>query len=275
MENYETILIEYLDFCKRQKRLDAKTIRAYRADLEHLFSSISPTDPTDASPQALEGYIKELHEKYQPRTVKRKIASAKAFYHYLESHEIICNNPWLRVQSKFREPLILPRIITLDTVQTLLAFIYAQIENGKTLYRRRNAIRDVAVCELLFATGIRIFELCSLTPYDVDLFGGTVLIRGKGAKERVLQIGNRHVHDAPVKYKASYSGEISQCGRFFANQSGHPFSDQAVRRMLNYYTNLSGINQHITPHMWRHTFATSLLDADVDIRYIVYCKIKM
>ena len=76
-------------------------------------------------------------------------------------------------------------------------------------------------------------------------------------------------YDVRLKeYRLDFSKEIANCGHFFANQSGHPLSDQTVRRIINKYTSLASISQHITPHMFRHTFATSLLDADVDIRYI-------
>lgn len=131
-----------------------------------------------------------------------------------------------------------------------------------------NAIRDAAVCELLFATGIRISELCALSFCDIDLNDNCILIYGKGAKERKLQIGNTHVIEALRQYISVYRDKIISRGSLFVNQSGNVFSDQAVRRMLNHYAKLASIELHITPHMFRHTFATSLLEADVDIRYI-------
>ena len=268
MEKYDKIISDYLDYCSNQKRLNPKTIRAYTTDLKQLSDSISHIELSDVTAEILETYIRSLHLRFKPRTVKRKIASIKAFFRYLEYHNIISYNPWSHIQSKFREPVTLPRIIPLDIVQKILISVYKQITDGKTAYRRRNAIRDAAVCELLFATGIRIFELCNLTPNDVDLLEDTVFIYGKGSKERIIQIGNNQVHNILVKYKDTYAAEIVQCNHFFVNQHGHPFSDQSIRRMLNYYTNLIGLDQHITPHMWRHTFATSLLEADVDIRYI-------
>ena len=97
---------------------------------------------------------------------------------------------------------------------------------------------------------------------------GTILIFGKGSKERMLQIGNIEVINILKEYHTDFLRECENCGHFFANQSGTPLSDQTVRRMINKYTELASVNLHITPHMFRHTFATSLLDADVDIRYI-------
>ena len=109
---------------------------------------------------------------------------------------------------------------------------------------------------------MRISELCSLRINDVDLYDRTILIYGKGSKERRIQIGNNDVINI-LKYKNEFEPEIKRCKHFFANQNGLSLSDQSVRRMINKYTSLTAIELHITPHMFRHTFATSLLEADV------------
>lgn len=157
---------------------------------------------------------------------------------------------------------------TLNTVEILLSTIYKQCSDAKTDYQKKHALRDAAVIELLFATGIRISELCSLKMNDINLYDGTILIYGKGSKERKLQIGNDDVIHILEKYKKNFLTIIQSTNHFFVNQSGNPLSDQAVRRAINKYTSLAAIELHITPHMFRHTFATSLLEADVDIRYI-------
>ncbi len=268
MNNIEQHIKSYLDYCSMQKRLDAKTIKAYRIDLTQFAGCIDEAEPSAITQDALEKYISCLHQKYQPKTVKRKIASLKAIFHYFEYKEIIEQNPFNRIQIKFREPVILPKTIPLHTVESLLKVMYAMQSNGKTARQRRDALRDIAVCEMLFATGMRISELCSLRVQDVNLQDGTILIYGKGSKERRLQIGNTDVISILDKYKTHFHYEIENCQSFFVNQSGSPLSDQTVRRMINKYAELAGIELHITPHMFRHTFATSLLEADVDIRYI-------
>lgn len=268
MNNIELHIKNYLDYCSFQRRLDSKTIKAYRIDLTQFSNHIAETHLADITPGTLEQYLSHLHQNYQPKTVKRKIASLKAIFHYFEYKELISQNPFNKVQIKFREPTILPKTIPLHTVEYLLKTIYSQQTNARTEYQQRNAIRDAAVCELLFATGMRISELSSLSVNDVNLQDGTILIYGKGSKERRLQLGNDDVITALEKYKTEFSTEIAKCRNFFVNQSGRPLSDQTVRRMITKYTNLAGIDLHITPHMFRHTFATSLLEADVDIRYI-------
>ena len=192
----------------------------------------------------------------------------KALFHYLGYKEIITINPFNKIQLRFREPTILPKTIPLHTVETFLSAIYNQYHNAKTTYQRDCALRDVAVIELLFATGMRISELCSLKISDVNLYDRTVLIYGKGAKERIIQIGNDDVTKILNTYKNTFLTEMQKCNHFFANPNGTALSDQSVRRMIKKYTSLAGIELHITPHMFRHTFATSLLEADVDIRYI-------
>lgn len=100
------------------------------------------------------------------------------------------------------------------------------------------------------------------------MYDGTILIYGKGSKERRLQIGNSDVLEILNEYFIEFQDVISKCNKFFVNQLGHSLSDQSVRRLIKKYSKLAGINLHITPHMFRHTFATALLEADVDIRYI-------
>lgn len=259
---------KYLHYCRYQKRLDAKTLKAYRIDLTQFTDFFPSTNASEITSESLESFIINLHKNYKPKTVKRKIASLKAFFHYLEYKEIIDRNPFNKIQIKFREPVILPKTIPLHTVESLLSAMYQQRANAKTDYQKRNSLRDIAVIELLFGTGMRISELCSLNASDVNLYDRTILIYGKGAKERRIQIGNDDVVQILDEYKDNFAVEIQNCNHFFVNQSGKSLSDQSVRRMINKYTSLAAIELHITPHMFRHTFATSLLEADVDIRYI-------
>lgn len=268
MNSLQTHINNYLDYCRHQKILDVKTLKAYRIDLRQFSEQIVPSEISDITPNMLENFIAQLHADFKPKTVKRKIASLKAFFHYLEYREVVDTNPFNKIRIKFREPVILPKTIPLRTLELFLSTIYAQRSIVKTPYQKRNVLRDIAITELLFATGMRISELCSLSVNDVNLSDGTILIYGKGAKERRIQIGNADVINILSEYKDNFLPEIQSCKHFFANQAGRMLSDQAVRRMLNKYSALAGIELHITPHMFRHTFATSLLEADVDIRYI-------
>ena len=105
----DTSLIQtYLDYCKYNKRLDEKTVKAYAIDLRHFYMALPDQPLISRTPQTIESYISSLHTLYKPRTVKRKIASIKAFYHHLEYRDIIAITPFAKLQTRFREPLILP-----------------------------------------------------------------------------------------------------------------------------------------------------------------------
>lgn len=258
----------YLDYCKSQKRLDEKTLKAYHIDLNQFSDKIIISSINEINISILKNYISFLNNIYKPKTVKRKLATIKAFFHYLEYKNIIQYNPFNKMITQFREPIILPKVIPLKTIEYFLSTIYNQMHYADTAFKKKNALRDAAISEILFSTGMRISELCSIKPHDINLSTGTILIYGKGNKERRINIGNEQVISILKEYRSEFSSEINMCGHFFANQYGRMLNDQAVRRMINKYCSLASIDLHITPHMFRHTFATSLLDADVDIRYI-------
>ncbi len=260
-------ITEYMEYCKYRKRLDPKTVKAYKIDLSQ-YRDFSQNLNDCLSRNTLDTFITHLHKTYKPKTIKRKIATIKAFFHYLEYKEIITENPFDKLDTRFREAKLLPRIITFYSLQEFISVLYSQKENAQSDYQHRCCIRDIAVIELLFATGMRISELCSLKSTDINFQSKNVLIYGKGAKERILEIGNPDVLSALTLYKETFEEDIAACGYFFVNRLQNKLSDQSVRYMINNYTRLAGINQHITPHMFRHSFATLLLEQDVDIRYI-------
>ena len=267
MNTLKDYISEYLNYCEYRKQLNFKTIKAYKIDLNQYNSfCLDISDPF--SKKAVDSYITELFKHYKSKSVKRKIASLKAFFHYLEYTEFLAQNPFDKLDVYFREAKLLPKTISFHSIQKFLSVLYAQKMQTVSAYQFKCCLRDIAVIELLFATGMRISELCSLKPSDIDLENNTVLIYGKGSKERILQFGNSEVISALATYQSTFKADISACGYFFVNKRKQKLSDQSVRFMINRYAALAGIEQHITPHMFRHSFATLLLEQDVDIRYI-------
>lgn len=267
MNTLKDYISEYLNYCEYRKQLNFKTIKAYKIDLNQYNSfCLDISDPF--SKKAVDSYITELFKHYKSKSVKRKIASLKAFFHYLEYTEFLVQNPFDKLDVYFREAKLLPKTISFHSIQKFLSVLYAQKMQTVSAYQFKCCLRDIAVIELLFATGMRISELCSLKPSDIDLENNTVLIYGKGSKERILQFGNCEVISALATYQSTFKADISACGYFFVNKRKQKLSDQSVRFMINRYAALAGIEQHITPHMFRHSFATLLLEQDVDIRYI-------
>lgn len=267
MNTINDYIVNYLEYCQYRKRLDGKTLKAYQIDLKQ-YSAYSSEFPHCFAKDTVDQFITNLHKQYKPKTVKRKIASLKAFFHYLEYKQLLEENPFSKLDIRFREAKLLPKTIPFHAIQAFLSAMYTQKALAKSEYKLRSCIRDIAVVELLFATGMRISELCSLKSTDIDLQSNNILIYGKGAKERILQIGNPEVVSALVSYQNTFEKDIAVCGYFFVNRLQHKLSDQSVRFMINHYAGLAGIEQHITPHMFRHSFATLLLEQDVDIRYI-------
>lgn len=267
MNTLKDYISEYLNYCEYRKQLNFKTIKAYKIDLNQ-YNSFCQDIYDPFSKKAVDSYITELFKHYKPKSVKRKIASLKAFFHYLKYTELLAQNPFDKLDVHFREAKLLPKTIPFHSIQKFLSVLYAQKTQAVSVYQFKCCLRDIAVIELLFATGMRISELCSLKPSDIDLESNTVLIYGKGSKERILQLGNSEVISALAAYQSTFKADISACGYFFVNKRKHKLSDQSVRFMINRYAALAGIEQHITPHMFRHSFATLLLEQDVDIRYI-------
>lgn len=260
----------YLSYCQYQKGLNSKTLKSYRIDISQFLDYID-VSPYDISKQNIYDFITQLHQQYKPKSIKRKLASIRAFYTYLEYEEMIENNPFSKIKIKSNEPFILPRTIPMHIIETILSTAYAlkdQDVRNRTEYQYKTTVRDIAILELLFATGMRVSELCSLKFENINLLDCEIKIYGKGAKERIIQIGNEDVITALKEYYKLFEEHIEENGSFFINRLNHQLSEQSVRFMIKKYTDMAGISLHITPHMFRHSFATLLLEEDVDIRYI-------
>lgn len=268
METTEIIreMENYLHVCEAQRELNKKTVKAYRIDIIQFWDYLVGNQLL-IDKSGINHYLDYLHDKYKQRTVKRKIASIKAFFSYLDYEERIESNPFNRVRVRFKEEQLLPRSVSQETIEKLLKHMYQQMGNVElSKWKRRLLLRDICVIELLFMTGIRISELCELHQDSIDLSKGTVCVYGKGSKERIIPIGSIKVLQLLQEYKKEFEKEIE--GNFFVNRYGEPLSTQSVRLMIQSYTQASGIGQHITPHMIRHSFATLLLEKGVDIRII-------
>ena len=199
-ENIEKIVQGYLNHCRYEKGLDAKTLKAYKTDIAQLINYANRTGG-GYSKECLQTYIASLHANYAVKSVKRKIASLNAFFGYLEYEEILRTNPFSKMRVKLHEPFLLPRTIPLADINSLLGCAYSQLtETEESTYKHRACLRDIAVLALLFATGVRISELCSLHATDINVEEGYVRIYGTGAKQRLIQIGNEVVFAAVKNY---------------------------------------------------------------------------
>lgn len=268
METVEIIreMENYLHVCEVQRELNDKTVKAYRIDITQFLDYLTKNQLL-LDKSGINHYLDYLHDKYKQRTVKRKIASVKAFFNYLDYEERIESNPFNRVRVRFKEEQLLPRSVSQETIEKLLKYMYQQKNSSElSKWKRRLLLRDICVIELLFMTGMRISEICDLHQDSIDLSKGIIRVYGKGSKERIIPVGNTKVLQLLKEYEKDFGKEIER--NFFVNRYGEPLSTQAVRLMFRHYTKAAGIEQHITPHMIRHSFATLLLEKGVDIRII-------
>ena len=257
---------DYLSFCVNRKNLDCKTIKSYRIDLRQYTDYTDKNDIEWTDKCSIENYIEHLHARYKPKSVKRKIASLKAFFHYLEIEDKLEINPFHKIQIKYKEPFILPKTIPINSIISIINYAYDQYKKATSSSSEKVALRNILILELLFATGMRISELCSLKSEQFDFNDYIIKIYGKGSKERLIQICNSNVQWLIDEYRSSI--ETDDNDFFFINRLHNRLSEQSVRYMINDYAEQAQISQHITPHMFRHSFATLLLEEDVDIRYI-------
>ena len=176
-------LPEYLSYCETQKRLDSKTIKAYRIDLTQFCRHCEKNSNREISRDSIEAYIAFLNSMYKPRSVKRKIASVKCFLHYLAECGHLDNNPFRDMRICLPKGLSLPRVIPMTTIRAMLLTARNQTESPGTSYSHFSALRNEALLEMLFATGMRVSEICDLRAEDIDLVEGLVFVHGKGNRQ--------------------------------------------------------------------------------------------
>ncbi len=200
--------------------------------------------------------------------MKRKFATLNTLFHFLEMEDNIVVSPFRKLQIRIVLEQRLPRVLTQADIQQLWSHLYQETRRFGASPKPREILllRDVAIFEMLFATGMRVAELAGLTKGDVDLKEGTVRVFGKGRRERVIPICEQEVLSSLTAYRQfATDGEK---GPFFKNYRGQGMSEEAVRMLVKKHTVHAGLEKAVTPHTFRHTVATLLLENGVNMRYI-------
>lgn len=277
-ENKEEISINqvikgFLFHCQFEKNLSSKTLRAYATDLERFAFYIKGSEDEErfkSMPKdTLKSYLQEL-SSLKPKTIKRKVASLKAMMNYLEYEDDDYINPFRKIKVCLKEPSLIPSVMTLYEVKQILSVMYRELEKNTNIHRYtyKAQVRNLAIIEILFSRGMRVSEVCGLKLENINLKNGVVKVFGKGSKERIIQICQLETLSIIKNYYQLHKNQIKQESPFFINRLGLQLSTQSVRLMVKSYVNKAGLTKHITPHTFRHTFATLLLEEDVDIKYI-------
>ncbi len=303
MEHSSPIVQHFLNYLKFERRFSEHTAKCYGADLTQYAGfltsrhngSSQPTTPglnpvqtfgdqamsatalhietdTDvdinqlmvhADVEDARSYLVMLNEKaYSKATVARKLATLRSFYKYLIRSGHIESNPMSSVRTPKQEKK-LPRFLEYEEVKRLLETPPLDTWLGS---------RDRAILEVLYSTGIRVSELVALNMDDIDFLGEVVHVRGKGKKERIAPISSSALqtiqHYMEFRNKRSQNNENFDMKVLFVNKHGRRLSTRSVRRKMDKYLKIAGLDPNISPHTLRHSFATHMLNNGADLRSV-------
>lgn len=263
---------KFLSHCRYEKHLGHLTLKAYECDLRQFQQFIYQTNKSrnidNIDKDLIVKFIRHIY-KFKPKTSKRKIAVIKALFKYLEFDDYIDMNPFRKIRVKIRNQKEIPEVMTIIEIKELLDSSYKRfhLTGLESSYKRFEYSRNLAIIELLFATGVRVSELCNIKMSDIDLTSGALKINGKGSKQRIIQI---FPNDPLTRLREYHSirSLMNHSSFLFLNRQGSQLSPQSVRLMIKAISEITNIAKKIRPHTFRHTFGTLLLEEGVDIKYI-------
>jgi integrase/recombinase XerD len=248
---------DFLQYIGSEKGLSPHTIQAYKSDIEVFLQHLRQRGVSGFSQVKEEHFIDFLAlqktKDYAASTLYRQFITFKVLFRFLKREGYVLSNPTLHLATP-KLWLLIPEVLSSEEVERLLA----QPDPSTIL-----GARDRAILEVLYASGLRVSELCNLSLYSVD--DEYVRVMGKGRKERIVPIGRKALEavDDYLKYRDGDKNE-----RLFLSKSGKPISRIDVWVMIKNYARLAGISKNISPHTLRHSFATHLLDNGAELRVI-------
>lgn len=266
MRTTKELIQSFTEYLQIERNYSAYTIVYYNQDIEEfvLFLGQQSIDHvTKTTYVDVRLYLTELYnQKLARKTVARKISSLRSFFKYLMREDIVQDNPFALVSLPKKQTRI-PQFLYEDELDKLF-----HVSNTKTPLGQRNQ----AILELLYATGIRVSECCKLQLQDIDFSIGTILVNGKGNKQRYVPFGS-FASDALELYINNGREELvkqapSKTNAVFVNFRGNPLTTRGVRLILNELIEKSSLSVHISPHVLRHTFATHMLNEGADLRTV-------
>ncbi|WP_419774395.1 tyrosine-type recombinase/integrase [Halarcobacter sp.] len=268
-----SLIEEFIFHCKFERNLTAKTIKAYENDFKQFkeFKDVSSLNVIEVDKVLLKEYIRHLYTLgLKPKSIKRKVVVLKGLFNYLEFEEIIEINPFRKMRISIKQEKTLPKTIEMKNIRKLLKYVYEIKHNikDKNSFKYKSVVRDIAVLELLFSTGLRVSEVSNLKSSSINIVSGYIKVMGKGNKERTIHVCEQESKNILKEYFSLFKEDIQNKEYFFINRLKKRFSEQSISLMIKKYQNKAKIEQHLTPHMFRHSFATMLLEEGVDIRYI-------
>jgi len=246
---------KFLNYIRVEKNYSDHTLRSYKADLKELSEFLEGKDPGVITHLDLRRFMAELRQRgSSKRTVVRKLSAIRSFFRFLIREKYLNKDP---SQSIFTPKIDkrLPEFLGTEEIMRLVT----SPDTGSTY-----GMRDRAILEVLYSTGMRVSELVGMNAADVDLISGTVKVRGKGKKERLALLGKEA--QKAVRYYLDKRGDGNKA--VFLNKNRTRLTDRSVRRIVDKYVKVCSIENNISPHSIRHSFATHLLNNGADLRSV-------
>jgi site-specific recombinase XerD len=267
--NLEAPIQRFLDHCRVAKSLSAHTLRAYRGDLADFSRAVGHADPSTVTKESIRDYVRALRDirRLHASTVRRRVATLKVFFRWLEREELVPLSVLHKLDLPIRLPHRLPRALDPQDMRRLLRAAESAARAASTGLDH-DALLTHFVIVALFTTGLRIGELTSVRVDDVYLREAAVDVRGKGNRERRVYLPGRQAFTILARFLRSRRAIATASQALLVRADGAPLTPQRVRKRLRALAADAGISRRVTPHMLRHTAATQLLEAGVDIRFV-------
>ncbi len=254
------LLDDFKIYLKSEKNFSSHTIRAYCADVYTFLLWIGEINPLDIESQKFSEYLYFIQQiNYTKTTIARKIASIRAFYKFLYQEELIEYNPVDNISIP-KQNKNLPEFLSEEEVENILRSINIDTPSG---YRNR------IILELLWVSGMRISELSGLNFENLNLEQNEIRVFGNGAKERIVLIPDKTKNNIDNVFSLINSNtEITPTTPLFINYNGYRLQNQSIRKALKHCLENIHFTKHVTPHVFRHSFATKLLEHGADLRIV-------
>ena len=259
-------LKDYITFLRIEKNLSPNTIEAYERDLKRYLSFLENDekilDLNKVKQKHIRKYMRILNDVHLSVTsINRAFSSIRSFHNYLTGEDIIKTNPVLQLDTP-KAPRKLPLVLSLQEIETILSVVDVTNNIGK---------RDLAVLEILYSGGLRVTELCDLKLTDLLLDAEMLRVTGKGNKQRLVPLGPRAINCLNDYYRIvrpGFARKSQNDGKIFLSRNGKPLTRMMVWLLIKKYVSLTKIKKDISPHTFRHSFATHLLEGGADLRAV-------
>ncbi|MFA6990164.1 MAG: site-specific tyrosine recombinase/integron integrase [Candidatus Gastranaerophilaceae bacterium] len=256
---------EFKLYLEVERNLSAHTVKAYFMDVQKFLEWLKSTPPEKASHQMIKLYLADVQNyNYSKTTMARKIAALRTFYRFLYRERIVESNPADNIRSP-KTAKTLPNFLTENEIEEIFESINTDSPAG---------FRNRTIFELLYATGMRISELSGLTFGSLNIEENEITVFGKGSKERIVLISNR-VKTLLIKYLEEVRSKfvcdeekIKETTPVFINNTGYKLQQRSIRRLLAEIARDLKIPKKVSPHVFRHSFATKLLEKGADLRVV-------